>query len=271
MTLDEIHEAELYVLKRIDAICRKIGVKYWVLYGTLIGAVREHGIIPWDDDVDVGMMRSDYNKFIEYFIQEGDKIEGLHLDHMLTRKNYHFYIARVSETINSTSQVYESGLFVDIYPIDDVRVSEWSNWLKIYYRIHHGGVLSCWKNLKDMNIFRKIFIYAGLASVKIIRKLLWRFDLRTLCIFDAKLIDFLARRYIFSQNSEYCGVACWFPEPNTWKKSSFAETLYLKFEDFTVPVPVGYDEILRGTYGDYMQLPPPEQRQPHHNYIAYKP
>ena len=97
MTLDEIHEAELYVLKRVDAICKKIGVQYWVMYGTLLGAVRHKNFIPWDDDLDIGMMRSDYEKFIRYFIDKGGEDGDLHLDNLLTRKNYTYTISRVSE------------------------------------------------------------------------------------------------------------------------------------------------------------------------------
>ena len=71
MTIDEIHDAELYVLKGIDSICKELDIKYWVMFGTLLGAVREGGFIKWDDDLDIVMKREDYEKFITYFMQGG--------------------------------------------------------------------------------------------------------------------------------------------------------------------------------------------------------
>ncbi|MBR0150734.1 MAG: LicD family protein, partial [Synergistaceae bacterium] len=97
MTLQEMQAAQFDVLKRVDAICREQGIKYWVGFGTLLGAVRHKGFIPWDDDIDLLFMREDYNKLADYFLPSGER-NGLHYDSVATRKNYPYYIARISET-----------------------------------------------------------------------------------------------------------------------------------------------------------------------------
>ena len=74
-----------------------------------------------------------------------------------------------------------------------------------------------------------------------------------------------------SDSSEYCAVATWFPQKFVYEKKWFEETIYLQFADFEVPAPAEYDKVLRISYGDYMQLPPEEERVPHHEYTAYKP
>ena len=84
-----------------------------------------------------------------------------------------------------------------------------------------------------------------------------------------RIIDRLAQKYKFD-SSEWVGIPGW-ETSVCWKKEFFDETVYLKFEDFKVPAPIGYDEILRAQYGDYMQLPPEDKRKPHHEYTAYKP
>ncbi|MBQ7577408.1 MAG: LicD family protein [Synergistaceae bacterium] len=264
MTIDEIHDAELYVLKRIDSICKELDIKYWVMFGTLLGAVRERGFIKWDDDLDIVMKRNDYEKFIKYFMQGGG---GLHLDHILTRKNYPYYIARVSETTNSITESYQSGLFVDVYPMDGLEGPQWLTGnrrkiadLIIFHLI--GGN----KYILGKTLLRRIRYAAFVYTCRFVRKVFGLNFSRRLAL---KILDSIAKKYKFD-TSEYVGIPGW-ETSECWKREYFDETIYLKFEDFSVPVPKGYHEILTQKYGDYMQLPPENERVPHHYYKAYKP
>ena len=276
MTLKEIHEAELYVLKKVDAICRKLGLQYWVMFGTLIGAVREHGFIPWDDDLDIVMKRDDYNKLIQYFILTGGGSEELNLDHMCCRKHYPHYIARISERRNIITAKYKSGLFIDIYPMDGLKGSEWKTsirkkiidkCLQIFFwypkKIFPSDIKILLKRVKSGKILRNIFNFFFIKiPMTILSTELWH-------KIGYRIIDRLAQKYKFD-SSEWVGIPGW-ETSVCWKKEFFDETVYLKFEDFKVPAPIGYDEILRAQYGDYMQLPPEDKRKPHHEYTAYKP
>ena len=128
LTLEEIHAAELYTLKEVDKLCRELKIKYWVAFGTLIGAVREHGFIPWDDDLDIVMKRDDYEIFLNYFFTH--KHDTLELNHPLNNKDYTYYIARVSEKNNRLvfeDTKYTSGVFIDIYPMDGLEGVQWKN------------------------------------------------------------------------------------------------------------------------------------------------
>lgn len=277
MTLEEIHDAELYVLKKVDAICRKLDLKYWVMFGTLIGAVREHGFIPWDDDLDIVMKRDDYDKLIQYFmLNGGGGVEGLNLDHVCCRKHYNNYIARISESRNVITTKYKSGLFIDIYPMDGLNGLEWKTGIrkKFTQKILH---IFFWyppkffsprlKNLLKQSALIKILRYTFKFIVIKIQITILGYDIWHKIGY--RILDCMAQKYKFD-SSEWVGIPGWVLEV-CWKKEFFDETVYFKFEDFEVPAPVGYDEILRASYGDYMQLPPENQRKPHHGYTAYKP
>ncbi len=130
LTIDEIHDAELFTLEEVDKLCRELNIKYWVMFGTLLGAVREKGFIPWDDDLDISMKRDDYEKFCNYFFKNNNTHPTLELNHVLNNKDYNLYIARVSERKNRIyfdSTKYTSGVFIDIYPMDGL---EGKSWLK---------------------------------------------------------------------------------------------------------------------------------------------
>ena len=267
MTLKEIHDAELYVLKEVDAICRELGLKYWVMFGTLIGAVREHGFIPWDDDLDIVMKRDDYDKLVQYFMLTGKGgAKDLHLDHSLTIKTYTPYIARISEKKNHiefNNQKYTSGIFIDVYPMDGLEGPQWHNSLR-------KNILK--KLVRPKYSYRKVKAQKNHVSIygrilASIRNYLSRIPLMIRMRYI--VTDMLARKYKFDE-SDYVGIPGW-ELRFCWERKFFDETVYFKFEDFEVPAPIGYDEILRERYGDYMQLPPENERQPHHGYIAYKP
>lgn len=285
MTLKDIHEAELYVLKKVDAVCRKLGLQYWVMFGTLIGAVREHGFIPWDDDLDIAMKRDDYEKLIQYFMLNGGEADDLHLDHPLTVKTYKFYIARISDKknrleFNETKYTtkYTSGIFIDVYPMDGLKNREWlQTWRGFLTRIvvkpefiPDRAATSQERKLKKSPY--KKFMFSCIFSLRnFISGIFLKNDylLHMMSKFRYKITDILVRKYKFD-SSELVGIPSW--EPGVcWKKEFFDKTVYFKFEDFEVPAPIGYDEILRASYGDYMQLPPEDQRKPHHEYTAYKP
>lgn len=120
LTIEDAKQIELEILDYIDTLCKKHNINYIINYGTLIGAVRHEGFIPWDDDIDLSMPREDYQRFINIFQKEKSKYKLLSLE---TDKNYFNNFIKI---IDSTTKIidtrntktYESGVFIDIFPMD---------------------------------------------------------------------------------------------------------------------------------------------------------
>ena len=124
-SLDEIKSIELSILKRVHSICEQNGIKYYLCGGTLLGAVRHKGFIPWDDDIDIYMKRRDYTKFVN-LLKENAEIyaeEGLELVNATTPR---YYGRIISKVIDNTTVLQENdyktddpiGIFIDIWPLD---------------------------------------------------------------------------------------------------------------------------------------------------------
>ena len=119
-SLKEAQELMTTILKDIDSIWRKNNINYWIESGTLLGAVRHKGFIPWDDDIDIGMLREDYNKFLE--IANKELKDDVILCNFKNEKNVQYQWSKVkhkySEIIEDGNTSEKSGLFVDIFPYD---------------------------------------------------------------------------------------------------------------------------------------------------------
>ena len=123
-TLKKLHDVELEILQEIIRICKKYDIKYYLAGGTLLGAVRHKGFIPWDDDLDIGMLREDYDKFMKYGIKEIDDKYFIHCDK--TDPNYWLPFIKVRknsttfvEELLNKKEVLHNGIFVDIFPMDN--------------------------------------------------------------------------------------------------------------------------------------------------------
>lgn len=263
MSLQQIHMVELEILQEIDAICGKLGSRYWAMYGTLLGAIRHEGFIPWDDDLDIAMPRRDYELFLEYM--KTRYIGGLELHHCLEKDDYPFYIARVVEKKHKLifdDYEYTSGVFIDIYPIDGMGNEKdrifWKNKEKEIYRL---------KKCMELSTRRTFF-----AGTNIVHKIL-NIPLKMKSMIMGRnyyytKIDRLSKTFNW-KDSRYVGFPVWGNEQPFLEKKIFDETIRVKFEDITICIPSGYEELLTDIYGDYNQLPPKERQCPSHGYKAY--
>ena len=122
LTMKEMQQVAFNILKQVAAICEKNGFRYTLAYGTLIGAIRHKGFIPWDDDIDIMMPRPDYERFISYCNEHPQELNNLQLFNMDVCKDYPYMITRVSNS-NTILEVeneksYGIGVFIDIYVLD---------------------------------------------------------------------------------------------------------------------------------------------------------
>ena len=120
LKIEEIQEVSLRILKRITSVCEEHGFRYTLAFGTLIGAIRHKGFIPWDDDVDILMPRPDYERFILYLTNH--PIEDLKVFNWKCVKNYPLGITRICDmryrVLENNFIDFDHGIFVDVYPVD---------------------------------------------------------------------------------------------------------------------------------------------------------
>lgn len=262
MTIDEIQKVELTILKEVVQICEELEITYWGIYGTLIGAIRHKGFIPWDDDLDIAMKREDYEKFIAYFKK---KYRGkLQLHCIDAKEDYPYYIARVSKEgykLIFDQYDYTSGVFIDIYPLDGMGNSK-EFWLKSrgYIKYIHKGLecAGCKSIFLGSNWIKKIVKIPFVIYCK------WKGK-----EYFYQKIDSLSQKYKWEE-SKYIGVPVWASDIWFNEKEDYAQSILVPFEDMMINVPKNYDAVLSRIYGDYMQLPPLEKRVPQHGYTAYK-
>ena len=260
------------VLQFIDRLCSEQGLTYFLMYGSLIGAIRDKGIIPWDDDIDVMMPRPDYDSLVRYCAEHEKEITPFKLFENSLVSQYPHPIARMSDMRYKiefdNEKDYGIGLFVDIYPLDGVG-SDMVAAQKLVHKSKRIASLCFLTSRKGYGVDNTV------SRLKMAIKLpayLW-----------ANLLG--NRHYIRKQNrlcrknayeaSEY--VACvaqpWTERcgqnKNIYKKEWFS-TIRVPFENSEFPVPAEYDRILKMGYGDYMTPSPEDQRGTHHTYDTYR-
>ena len=248
------------ILKDFIKICEKNNLTYYIYAGSLLGAVRHNGFIPWDDDLDVVMFREDYEKLKKIFLSNpNDKYELLtnetsedyfHLLSKLMIKNTLFE----EEWVNQVN--FHVGINIDIFVLDDLADGRFKRFYQLKKSFLYNKLLIMSKiKLDDLPFLTKVtthlvYYFLNLFNIKpsTINKRCLNFlrkyqDVCCECVFD-----------ISATAEEY---------PLIYYKEDFNQIVKLKFEDIEVNAPKNYDNILKSLYGDYMMLPPKEQRYNH--------
>lgn len=262
LTLQELHAIDLDILKEIDAFCRPRKIRYSLSFGTLLGAVRHKGYIPWDDDIDLVMPREDYERFREGFTSEKYRFIDRRSDPAC-----YLTFGRVVETEKTHiasmqpwhSPAINTGAWVDIFPMDYVPDDK-EEYLCLY-RVFN-------RLLKMARKIRRQIAPRDPALSLSKRFKMWR---RQMGHGSAKkqdpsmlAMDFIATAKKASEiPTNHVGLLL---EPTTpsyyFEKSVFEEYVDLPFEDGAFPAPARWDEVLRACFGDdYMQLPPENKRK----------
>ena len=250
-----LKKTQLDMLSEFLNICQKLNLKHFLLGGTLLGAVRHKGFIPWDDDIDVAMPRKDY----EIFLQKAPALLPPHL----FLQNLHsdpYFPANFSKIRNNNTTYIETsvkdfpihhGVFIDVFPLDYLPDNRFSQW-----------IFNC-KNKLLSRIIASYFFYSTSNRPMHTR----RIDqlIQVLHLSPRKAVQ--KRELLFSSFStgsklgNLCGA---WGEKEITPASWFGDGADLEFEGLKVKGPVCYHEWLTQVYGDYMQLPPVEKRIGHH-------
>lgn len=259
---EELKKIQLDILVDVDKYCVNNNISYSLAYGTLIGAVRHKGYIPWDDDIDIIMPRTDYERFVREF---NGVYDNLKVVSPYTNKKYYAPYANIinTETVlfESVEHGIEIGVKIDVFPIDNV------------------------PNTKDeqRNLFndvRRLTRYINIMSSKgkgvgngIKSRLYYFFvSLFMPCVsYPRKLNDIALESNDKNAGSDYVNniVWCAAKEKGCFKKQDMDKFVEVEFEGHHFKAIVGYDDFLTAHYGNYMQLPPEEKRVTHHTFEAY--
>lgn len=255
----EIKKISLEILTHIDKFCREHNIKYFINYGTLLGAVRHKGFIPWDDDIDISMTRENYDKFIKLYKQNTSKYKIISLEYT---ENYYNNFIKIEDTetvikFENTMKTYNSGIFIDIFPIDyfnDYRIIKYSYILESLKFICSGKKeYIIYKNNKLKNIYR-LFLWYTLRLI----------NPRVFAI----LIEKLIKKYQTNNPTFAAFIISSNKDKDILPLNTGEELIELEFENKKFFAPKNYDEILSGIYGEYM-TPPPVAEQVDHNFEAY--
>lgn len=265
----KLQNLELEMLLRFDEICKKYDIHYTLAGGTMIGAVRHNGFIPWDDDIDVYVLRDDFNKIRDIFPKELVGTGIFYQDHKTDKEYYYqFDKLRMNHTIFKETFLknhnINHGIFIDIFPIDYVpnnlilRSSQY-----IEYRLMRLILMCKYINIDAREGKKKYF-------ARIIRLLSCKVNLDKLY----KKSEKVAQRYLnnkdncrFVRNLNSLGSD---GTKETYPLSYFKKLKRVKFESSLLSISAEYDQMLRKIYGNYMELPPKSERKTRHNLESFK-
>lgn len=250
--LKELHDVQLGILKVIDKLCRDNSIRYSLYAGTLLGAVRHDGFIPWDDDLDICMPRNDYNRFIElwlktnpsgYILQNKDNTPTFTQSFTKIRKDHTTFLQSESERGK-----YHTGIFVDIFPIDrlpDGKLCRYQfYWNCMRYQLYTREFVPP-KSSKAVKIVSALLLMSipknrrAMVRQRLLRRIVRYSDNPSLNAVAIQTVDSLQVSFPPDMLDHYINV---------------------RFEDGEFMCFTDWDEHLKRVYGDYMQLPPEEER-----------
>ena len=258
LNIAEIKEVELGVMDYIHKICQEKGINYTLAYGSLLGAVRHKGFIPWDDDLDIALKRQEYDRLYKAIQEDNDKIYKVVSWENDARYPYPFYRVYDSRTVYENNYIQndiELGICVDVFPFDDYKdVNKEITKLDMCRRLSVYTLYGI-RN-KDAGV-KNLVRYLLLIVFRLTRVKIWnkRLNNCSKASVDSGYIDYLmeSKRYSTKIDSK-----------------SLDKVIDSKFENRIYRIPQEYDHILTTIYGsDYMEIPPVEKRIQHDNFVAY--
>ena len=256
--MKEVWAVQLDLFAEFDRVCRKYGIKYVASGGTLLGAVRHHGYIPWDDDIDIMLMRDQYNKLCQvasvefkhpYFFQTEETDPG-----------FHRWFARLRNSETTAIQELEipyhfkfnQGIFIDIFPMDSVADNQKRNlqqrkiryYKSIYYKLLAiEGSFGSDNDSLSKRWTKKIahFLFGKLVRHTSLTRWAWHKVDETYQLYNNEETEFVSLLSLQFDNLTHAV-----------RKSNLNDILEVKFEFLKIPIFASYDEHLKLKYGDYM-------------------
>ena len=257
--MNELQCKELDLLKNFIEVCKKLNLKYYLVCGTALGAVKYGGFIPWDDDVDVALCREDYNIFCE----NAQKFlpDGVFLQTHKTDLKYPYIFAKLRNS--NTTYIEKScrsldinhGVYIDVFPLDgypkNAKEQNKLEMKKLIYKLQLSCVYQSECSFK-IKLMRKCFRILGIhkRTGKIISK-----------------YERLISKYPTDRSELWCNHGNWQGKLEYASKKQYGDGVSFEFEGVDVCVPEKYDEYLTQKYGDWRSDPPFGDQIGHHYYF----
>lgn len=265
MTIKEIQFVGLDIMKDIHEFCVRNNIRYSLAYGSLIGAIRHKGFIPWDDDIDIMMPRPDFERFSrEYKSRNGFVLSSVY--------NHDTYINYTRVYDNKTivkspgkSSTHDYGIWVDIYPIDGISDNNVVSKNQFHRLRHYTALVMDWRKTLRKKESSNLWVCLK-AYLYLIR--LWLFNKGDFHFWHQQICD-ICKEHQFGETKRCSSLVC--VDANRKNKQEIFRTadfnsFELKpFEDQQFYVVSEYDHVLRTIFGDYMEMPPKEKRISHAN------
>ncbi len=251
---------ELEILKYFDSFCRENGLRYYIVGGTLIGAVRHKGFIPWDDDIDVSMPREDFDRLLkiakeklskDYFLQNQKTEKGCYFYYAKLRKNGTYFGEDKFEHLP-----LHKGIFIDIFPLDYVPAS--SVLQKVFFKLFSclGGFI-CSKE-KTTEFLYKNMSLPFIVTFRLLQAILPKRLLMGFRVLLSKLSNLISNKQYMASLSGFHG----YPK-EVCPSGLWGDGVDITFENTVVRAPSEYEKLLCHMFGDFMQLPPEDERVNH--------
>jgi LPS biosynthesis protein len=255
--LENIHKLLLVIAEEIKRICEKHNIKYFIIAGTALGAIRHKGFIPWDEDMDIGMLRGDYDRFVAACREELDGkffFQDIHTDRYYPSMFSKIVLKdTIYQEIGTEKSKAINGIFVDIFPFDKVPNDET---LKAKTEVSRRRVNQLLRMHCNYETGARSKLMYGMTMV--LAKLMPKFLINTIAEYVYKKYNGIKAKEVVTAEGSYGYTKEIIPIDYT------RQLIDVPFEDTTFPVFKDYDGYLEGMYGDYMVIPPSGNREKHH-------
>ncbi len=262
LSREEIQRIEFEILKLFASFCEDNALRYYLSGGTLLGAVRHGGFIPWDDDIDVIMPRPDYNRFVELFQKAIDE-RRLPRENLRLSVNEIDTVTRVMDTrtvarMHAFDQRNDIGLWIDIFPMDgmpDNRFVRRFHYIKIRLLRDCLFFLTTKRNIRRRSRAASVLQYVAVPFRPILRRIgVARF---------ATIINRTASKYDFDTSRLVAAISAGYGLQEVNVREDYIVPMRIKFRDAEFQTTAAYHTYLTQLYGDYMQPPPENKRNKH--------
>ena len=261
-TLKHLQTVIMDIFKDFIKICEENDIQYFLHAGTNIGAVRHKGFIPWDDEIDVALLRDDYEKLLKILDNENEKYYISNLkkrfdvdDDVYTPKTLLCLKNTKLKQKEHECTLYNFGIYIDINVLDEIPENKIKKFLFIKTVYFVKFLIFLTNSIQCDEYTSKINEFIG-------HRLKFLFKIFNVPNFSLKIFTRLIKRYQ-GKSDIVCSPGEGVYIERTFHKSCFDQALIVQFEDIDAKIPVGYDEILKTFYGNYMEIPPLSERFNH--------